>query len=699
MSPLRALLIGIGDYSPNRLPDGEECPNLEGAVPDVEAVEIFLRERFGLTPENTLKLTAQPGVRPKSPELWPTHDNIVKAFQKLSLDADPGDSVYIHYSGHGARLPTQFPELKGRGGFDEALVPCDICKPGSAYLLDVEFAALMRALVETGLITTLVIDSCHGGGITRGAHMRGPGGNVTRGLKVIGRSPRPLSGAVAPRDELVENWREVTGTYSIAKVTRGIRAQGFLPNPRGYALLAACRPDELANELPFENGERHGALTYWLLRTLEGHGTQLSCKEVHDRVYARVRNDFPRQTPLLFGRERRRFFGSRTATRGLKKAVTVIRFDAERGVLLNAGQSQGIQIGDRFFVRSPRSGSGAVRKIQLEIRQVGAVDSWAVAPESAGASEVEPGDQAELIGPGPQRLVRGVSLERQELASGIDQERALDSVRRELNERSAGFVHLAEDGEASDFYVVVNARNEYEIWDANRGRIPNLPSLPIANDQAIVPKLVRHLEHLAKFQNVWQLRNPAPDPLIADAIELRLAESAHDGSLELCTGESTTLEVVNKSSDTLNVALLHLAPDWSIRQILPKGEYFALDPGVRKTIKLTASLPRGYSEGRDVLKVFATLGPTSFRWLELPAIKEAGLPRVRRGAAPSGPLAEFFAMMASDVPVKRKLMPSECPEEEWISAQVSLLVRASEPGISAVSTSGPPSLRTEHNVR
>ena len=120
-SPLRALLIGVGDYSPNRLPDGEECPNLEGAVPDVESVESFLRERLGLAPERTLKLTVRPGGSPEPPERRPTHDNIVKAFQRLALEAEPGDPIYIHYSGHGARLQTQFPELKGRGGFDERL--------------------------------------------------------------------------------------------------------------------------------------------------------------------------------------------------------------------------------------------------------------------------------------------------------------------------------------------------------------------------------------------------------------------------------------------------------------------------------------------------------------------------------------------------------------------------------------------------
>ena len=50
----------------------------------------------------------------------------------------------------------------------------------------------------------------------------------------------------------------------------------------------------------------------------------------------------------------------------------------------------------------------------------------------------------------------------------------------------------------------------------------------------------------------------------------------------------------------------------------------------------------------------------------------------KRGAS-KGPLEELFAMMGGHRPAKRKLTPSEFPEEEWITRQVTIHVQAAEP--------------------
>jgi hypothetical protein len=65
-------------------------------------------------------------------------------------------------------------------------------------------------------------------------------------------------------------------------------------------------------------------------------------------------------------------------------------------------------------------------------------------------------------------------------------------------------------------------------------------------------------------------------------------------------------------------------------------------------IPLRASLPKGYRPGRDGLKVFATVGTTNFRWLELPAL---------------------------DQPPARDLKPAAVPGKEWVAAQVELNIR------------------------
>src|ERR1051325_7378083 len=101
-SNLYALLIGIDCYLPNR----GFYPSLGGCVRDINHVETFLRDRLGLTDAQILKLTAtnDGNTSPPEPkEQWPTYENMVAAFQQLIAKAQPGDQVYVHYSGHGGR--------------------------------------------------------------------------------------------------------------------------------------------------------------------------------------------------------------------------------------------------------------------------------------------------------------------------------------------------------------------------------------------------------------------------------------------------------------------------------------------------------------------------------------------------------------------------------------------------------------------
>src|SRR6185436_7617161 len=125
-SNVYALLIGIDLYLPNVLPDGSYFPSLGGCVRDVLQLEQFIRDRLLSTEEQILKLTAHyngEGHLSEPPEDWPTYENIVAAFKKLTDLAHAGDQVYIHYSGHGGRTPTMFPEVKGPTGLDNSLIP------------------------------------------------------------------------------------------------------------------------------------------------------------------------------------------------------------------------------------------------------------------------------------------------------------------------------------------------------------------------------------------------------------------------------------------------------------------------------------------------------------------------------------------------------------------------------------------------
>lgn len=53
----------------------------------------------------------------------PTKKNMVAAFEKVVADSKAGDTIYLHFSGHGVRVPDVSGDEKD--GYDEALAPLD----------------------------------------------------------------------------------------------------------------------------------------------------------------------------------------------------------------------------------------------------------------------------------------------------------------------------------------------------------------------------------------------------------------------------------------------------------------------------------------------------------------------------------------------------------------------------------------------
>ena len=245
-----ALLIGVDCYLPNLLPDGGWYPSLGGCVRDIGYVEEFMRRRLGLKDEHILKLTATyPGplpapqhhdYKPTEPsEQWPTYQNMVAKFKAITELARSGDQVYVHYSGHGGRATTTYLDLKGEKGLDETLVPLDIGNSEARYLRDVELAHLLKTMVEKGLIVSVVLDSCHSGGATRGLGgavarraISGPGGGVP-----IDTTPRPTDSLVASPEELAATWGHITSGGTLANVESiwVAKAVKYLPIAVRYA--------------------------------------------------------------------------------------------------------------------------------------------------------------------------------------------------------------------------------------------------------------------------------------------------------------------------------------------------------------------------------------------------------------------------------------------------------------------------------
>jgi hypothetical protein len=655
MSEPRALLIGIDCYLPNQFPDGTGYESLSGSVRDIARVERFLLDDMKLAPEHIAKLTSSrgPDGKPLEPEdRWPTYENMIAAFWRLTRAAKPGDQVYIHYSGHGGRTQTIFPEIKGANGSDEALVPCDIGDPRARYLRGVEISWLIRDMLSKELQVTVVFDCCHSGGANRG-----PKGAVKRGLGTVDRKERPMQSLVADKKDLLALLQPPPPS---GPVQRKLTLKSWLLDPEGYVYLAACRPQEFAYEYPFQDGETHGALTYWLLETLRQGGTSLSWQQLYDRVYAKVHNEFPAQTPLLIGDGARTFFSAgpdapgeedESATPG---GVVVLAVDEEEGrVLLNIGQAQGVRVGMQFVIPSS--------KVKVEIQQVGAAESWAVrvnVKRGGRPEEIEQGARAvpvSVVGGDAMRLQAAV-----EVAAGEASARVIKAIEQEPSK----LLRLTE-GDKTDFTVTVNAQGDYELLDGEGKPIPNLRPALIASRAGAEVELVRRLIHLTKYRNVQRIKN-ADDKAPGIAIHVLGTQMGFvpgddpepqpwtGGSpIELRIGEWLFLEIANNSSRILNFSVLDLQPDWGISRIFPgrnDAEFWPLDPGDKKMVRIQGFLPKEYDEGIDIVKVFASVGAPSFRTLLLPPLDQPDVAR-------------------------RNMAVSSWASEEWTTAQLAVRLR------------------------
>jgi hypothetical protein len=692
---LHALLIGIDHYLRGRLADGSSYyPSLRGSVRDIQHVREFLVTQLQLPADRIRMLSASNPVSPtqdqspEPPDEWPTYENMVAALQHLTDECDPGEQVYVHYSGHGGRAPTLVPDRKGPNGQDEALVPTDIHRSGARYLRDIELALIFQRMVERGLHLTVVLDSCHSGGAVRGV------GDVgVRGIEIVDRTPRPNHSLVASIQQLGQTWQQLLPTKRAVSV-----GSGWLPEPRGYTVLAACTDSESAFEYAFDGKELNGALTYWLLDTLRTYGTDLSVRAVYDRILAKTHSQFQGQTPQLEGDARQTLFGVGVASQ--RASVTVLEVDASRRRLrLGLGQALGARKGAILMIYPFGTANFEDPKVcqaVVTLVEVGAASSWAEITTTLREVPIEPGAPAVLVDPGGTRQRRRVGF------VDRDQVGPFEAVRQAMG--ASPWLAEATPDDTLDYQVAVNERGDYELWDPAGQPIQNInPPLP-TRDARSAATLVARLVHLAKYHTVQQLTNydalsHLNGKLVVELLGLQEEYDPADrpdpkpfgdrGSAPVVPiGWWTFLLIRNQSTRTLNVSVLDLQPDWGIHQIWPSGEgdlFTELDPGQELKIPLRAALPVGYTRGRDQLKVFATRAPVDFHLLELSALDQPPASRaIATRGAPRGapnPLEELLAALVADpppgTPVLRTFSTASTAGSDWTTAGVEVLIQSS----------------------
>jgi filamentous hemagglutinin family protein len=215
-----ALLIGVNDYR------DKAVPQLAGAVRDARAVRERLEQRLGY--ETTVLES-------------PGRDDIVRAFNRLALEARPGDSVIVYYAGHGVVVPVD--------GVDTGFwLPADVdSRKESTWLSNADIARLIAAIGSRQLM--LVSDSCYSG-------------------TLVGKERSSVSGDNP--DEMLK---------------------------RRAAVVMSSGGDEPVAD---EGKDGHSFFAWHFMRALEGLDRWQAGNSLYDRLRGAVSREFP-QTPQYGG--------------------------------------------------------------------------------------------------------------------------------------------------------------------------------------------------------------------------------------------------------------------------------------------------------------------------------------------------------------------------------------------------------------
>jgi Caspase domain len=89
----------------------------------------------------------------------PTRENILKEFANLAKQSKSGDAVFVHYSGHGAKIRDDGSDEKD--GYDETLVPVDYDQAGQ--IRDDDIFQTLVGPMAAGVTLTCCLDCCHSG--------------------------------------------------------------------------------------------------------------------------------------------------------------------------------------------------------------------------------------------------------------------------------------------------------------------------------------------------------------------------------------------------------------------------------------------------------------------------------------------------------------------------------------------------------
>jgi hypothetical protein len=255
---------------------------------------------------------------------------------------------------------------------DSTMVPSDAYK-GGFDVRDREMTRIFNAALDKGVHLTVIFDSCHSGGVSRG----------------IGPQYRERTLAFDPRDIAEAPDTLPNGDPKPAPTER----------PDNPALVfSAAQQDQTAKEMPSadKTAEPHGAFTAALIEALQSLPAGAPASLVNERVKVVLEGgSVPDQEPDLDATAARRqqpLFGGTAANSG-KTLTAALQTGDDGSVWLDIGRVSGVGVGSEFTGTSANSKG---QTVTLRVTQLQGIARSSAAIVSPAGATVAPGDIFEL---------------------------------------------------------------------------------------------------------------------------------------------------------------------------------------------------------------------------------------------------------------------------------------------------------------
>lgn len=249
----KALLVGINQYP--------SAP-LRGCVNDVMLINDIIRNQFGFTEIRVLT------------DLQASTKNILDGLEWLVLDAQSGDTLLFHYSGHGSQIPC----LNGSepDGYEEIICPQDL-NWKDKMIIDDDFNQIFSK-VPAGVNLTCIFDCCHSGS----------------GLRTL-ENPfieNKTESKVLPTPE------EIKGEKVMLNMEPSTRQIYNEYDDQIGILISGCKSYQTSADA-FINRKYHGALTFYLAQTLNENKYDICYDDLVKNTISEIHTNGYEQTPEL----------------------------------------------------------------------------------------------------------------------------------------------------------------------------------------------------------------------------------------------------------------------------------------------------------------------------------------------------------------------------------------------------------------